>query len=196
MLWGQSLTVASRLRSWNRFVGFLALEENRVVIAEILRSRGNKGEVSARSQTDVAGRLEDLKTASVRLADGTDISVEVESSWPHQGHWVFKFAGVDRIEDADRFAGSEVWIAREDRGELQPGEYFQSDLLGCIVIDRISGDVIGPVTGYEHFGASPLLEVQFQGRPVLVPLVEAICPVIDIANRKILAEIPEGLLDL
>lgn len=172
------------------------MEDDRVVIAEILRSRGNKGEVLGRSQTDVEGRLENLKQALVRLSDGVDVPVEIESSSPYRSEWIFKFVGVNSITEADRFAHSEIWISRSERGELAEGDYFQSDLVGCTVFDRLSGNVIGPVIGWQNFGAAPLLEVSYQGRDVLVPLVDAICPVVDLSGKRILVELPEGLLDL
>ena len=172
------------------------VEEDRVVIAEILRSRGNKGEVLARSQTDVEGRLENLKQGLIRLADGVDVPVEVEASWPHRDDWVFKFVGVNSITEAERFSHSELWIPRGERGELSDGNHFQSDLVGCTLIDRLTGGVIGPVVGCQNFGASPLLEVMYQDREVLVPLVDAICQVVDVPGKKILVELPDGLLDL
>ena len=39
------------------------MDVDRVILAEILRPRGNRGEVLARSLTDVPGRLESLKEA-------------------------------------------------------------------------------------------------------------------------------------
>ena len=172
------------------------MDEDRVVIAAILRSRGNKGEVLARSQTDVPGRLENLREATVRLPDGSDIPVELEAAWPYREDWVFKFAGIDSISDADRLGGADLWIRREDRGSLPEGEYFQSDLIGVRVIDRLTGEQFGFVTGLENYGASPLLEVDVKGRSVLVPFVSAICTEVDLANRVIRVELPEGLLDL
>ena len=56
----------------------------RVVVAEILRPRGNRGELLARSQTDVPGRLESLKQAQVRLVNGSDVPVVISEAWPHK----------------------------------------------------------------------------------------------------------------
>ena len=41
----------------------------------------NRGEVIARSQTDVPGRLETLKQAQAQLADGSDVAGGVERAW-------------------------------------------------------------------------------------------------------------------
>ncbi len=111
------------------------MDSERVVIAEIMRPRGNRGELMVRSQTDVPGRLESLKRAQVQLADGSDIELDVEEAWEHKGDWVVKFAGVDSIDAAERFKGADVWVLRSERASLPEGDFFQSDLIGCSVID-------------------------------------------------------------
>ena len=94
---------------------------NEVVVAEILRPRGIRGELLVRSQTDVQGRLEGLKQARARLADGSDIPVNISEAWPYKQGWVLKFCGVDSIESADRFRGADLWVPLEDRGRLDQG---------------------------------------------------------------------------
>jgi 16S rRNA processing protein RimM len=171
------------------------MDSERVVIAEIMRPRGNRGELMVRSQTDVPGRLENLKRAQVRLADGSDVELDVEETWEHKGDWVVKFAGVDSINAADRFKGADVWVSRSERASLPEGDFFQSDLLGCSVIDA-AGNRLGSVEGWQRFGGPPLLEVSVDGREVLVPFVDAICRKVDLEARAITVDLPEGLLEL
>lgn len=168
----------------------------RVVIAEVLRPRGNRGELLVRSQTDVPGRLERLKRAHVRLAGGGDAAVEIERSWPHDGEWVLKLAGVDSISDAERFRGADIWVPAEQRGLLPQGEFFESDLIGCAVVDAASGTELGTVEGWQECGGPPLMEMKMDGREVLIPFVPAICRDVDLGARTIRVELPEGLLDL
>jgi 16S rRNA processing protein RimM len=174
----------------------LAVNADRVVIADILRARGIRGEVLAKSQTDVPGRLESLEGAQVRLADGSDLRLELESAWEHKGDWVLKFRGIDCIDAAERLRGAELWVSREERGRLAEGEYFQSDLLGCQVVEKGTGEILGIVEGWQQYGGPPLLEVKREGREVLIPFVSAICQDIDLVSRVIRVEMPEGLLDL
>ncbi len=166
-----------------------------MVIAEILRARGNRGEVLAVSQTDVPGRLETLKRANVRLADGADIQVSIERVWRHGEYWVLKFDGVDSIGEAERFRGADIWIPFEERGQLPVGEYFRSDLLGCTVRDS-SGRDVGRVVGFQQHGGPLLLEVDMNGQEVLIPFVPDICRSIDLTAKVIGAALPEGLLEL
>jgi len=172
----------------------------RVVLAEIHRPRGIRGELVARSLTDVPGRLKELKAAWIQLAGGSDLEVALEEAWEHKGDWVLKFAGVDSANDAERFRGADLWVPRSQRAPLPDGEYYESDLMGCRVVD-VSGQVIGTVTGWQHYGGPPLMEVKRAaeaeaGREVLVPFVPAICRRVDLQARTIDVDLPEGLLEL
>ena len=166
-----------------------------VVVAEILRPRGNRGEVVARSQTDVPGRLESLKSAYTRLTDGSDTRVEITAAWPHKNEWVLKFEGVDSIDAAERFRGADLWVPPAERGALAPGEFFQSDLIGCQVVDTATGQAIGFVTGWQQHGGPPLMEVAADKRELLIPFLAPLCSV-NLDERSIRVDVPEGLLDL
>jgi len=173
----------------------------RVVLAELHRPWGIRGEIVARSLTDVPGRLKALKAAWVHFADGSDREVTLEEAWEHKGDWVFKFAGVDSANDAERFRGADLWVPRSQRAPLPDGEFYESDLIGCQVLDSESGQLIGTVTAWHHYGGPPLMEVKRAdeakaGREILVPFVPAICRKVDLEARAIDVALPEGLLDL
>ena len=172
-----------------------------MVLAEVLRPRGNRGEVLIHSHSDVPGRFEQLKTAQARLPDGSDVPVEIENAWVHDGEWVLKFAGVDSISAAERFRGADLWIPAEQRGTLPEGEFFESDLIGCRLVDMHTGAELGSVEGWQACAdpmrvGPPLIQLTVDGREVLIPFVPAICREIDLAARTIRVELPEGLLDL
>jgi 16S rRNA processing protein RimM len=172
------------------------MDDERVVIAEILRERGNIGEVLARSVSDVTGRMEALGQVQLRMPDGSDQALTVEAAWLHKGNWVLKFAGVDSIDAAKRLRGADLWVPRTERGSLPEGEYFQSDLLGCRVLDGKDGRVLGMVETFEQYGGPLLLGVKTETGEVLIPFVPAICVAVDSQNRTITVDLPEGLLDL
>jgi 16S rRNA processing protein RimM len=172
------------------------VDHERVVLAELLRPRGNRGEILARSQTDIPGRLESLKSAQVRLATGEDVAVELETAWNHKGDWVLKLSGVDSINDAERFRSAELWVPLAERAKLPDGEFFQSDLAGCSVVDGATGETLGTVAGFEQYGGPPLMEVILDGRERLIPFVKGIYREVDLERRTIVVDVPEGLLDL
>ena len=166
------------------------------MIAEVLRPRGNRGEVLIKSLSDVPGRFEQLKCAQARLSDGRDVPVEVAAAWVHDGHWVLKFAGVDSIAAAERFRGAEIWVPFEQRGRLPEGHFFESDLIGCALVDAATGSELGKLEAWRQCGGPPLMQSTMSGREVLIPFVPAICREIDLAARTIRVELPAGLLEL
>jgi 16S rRNA processing protein RimM len=164
-----------------------------ISIAVIGRPRGNRGEVTATALSDKPDRFSLLK--QVRLAGGAGGSAcpsfQVEKVWQHDGVLIFKFAGIDSITAAEALRGAEVQVPASERVELDPGEFFHSDLIGCELRDRASGRPLGRVTGVEEYGGPALLEID--GGRFLVPFVKAICTGIHPEKRLIETDLPEGL---
>jgi len=160
------------------------------------RPRGNRGELTAESLSSKPERFQKLREVRLLPANATEAASTqtVEEVWEHSGTLIFKFAGVDSISDAEKLRGAEVQVPLSERVELEPGEYFQSDLIGCEVRERAAGRVIGKVTGFEEYGGPPLLEID--GGRLSIPFVKAICVDIRPAEKLILAELPEGLEEL
>ena len=122
--------------------------------------------------------------------------MEVERTWLHGEHVIFKFKGVDTISDAERLAGADVLIPLEDRPAAEPGEYYRADLLGCEVFDD-EGRLLGVVADWQETGGTPLVEVcSPEGKELLIPFAKSIFTRIDPAAKRIEVNLPEGLLDL
>ncbi len=161
-----------------------------VTIALLGKPRGNRGELTAISFSSDPERFSQLKQV---FLFGEGDSYAVEEVWNHQGILIFKFQGVDSISAAETLAGSEVRIPRSERISPEEGAYFHSDLIGCAVRDQKSGKVVGAVQSVQDFGPSGLLELD---TGLLIPFARAICLRIDLPNREILIDAPEGLLEL
>ena len=161
-----------------------------VAVAILHRARGIRGEVTAESLSSRPERFARLK--EVRLVgEKTSSMHQVEEVWQHGGVLIFKFAGIDSMTDAEKLRGVEVQIPRSERVELEPGEYFHSDVIGCEVRDRVSNRLIGRVTNFEEYGGPPLIEID--GGRLLIPFVKAICVDIRPEAKLIRVDLPEGL---
>jgi len=166
-----------------------------VAVALLGKTRGNRGELTALALSDKPERYRNLHSVFLfgagSCAEG--VRYEVEDTWFHQGVLIFKFHGVDTISDAERLSGAEVRVPVAERVALDPGEYFESDIVGCEVIDRRTGQSLGKVTRLEDGGSSGLLVI---GEGLLVPFARSICVQIDPAAKRIAVDLPEGLLEL
>ena len=164
--------------------------EGWVAIAVLGKTRGNRGELTA---LPLSGKPERFESLEEVFLFGSGARYEVEFTWFHQGTLIFKFRGVDTISDAELLTGAEVRVPLDQRTPLDPGEFFQDDLLGCQVIDRRTGQSLGAVSGWEDGGGSGLLVVN---GGLLIPFARSICVEIDPEARRIAVDLPEGLKDL
>jgi len=169
-------------------------ESDWVTIAIVGKTRGNRGEVTAVALSSKLERYELLTSVTLFTPGGPagGVKYDVEETWFHLGTLVFKFAGVDDISSAELLYGAEVRVPASERVALEEGEFFQSDLIGCDVIDRRTCESLGKVTGWDDGGGSGLLIVG----DLMIPFARRICVEIDPANKRIEVELPEGLKDL
>ena len=166
-----------------------------VAVALLGKTRGNRGELTALALSGKPDRYEALESVFLFGAGFPEegLRYEVETTWFHNGVLIFKFRGVDSIAEAERLSGAEVRVPLTERTPLESGEYFESDLLGCEVVDRRTGESLGRVTRWDEGGSSGLLVV---GEELLIPFARSICVEIDPAAKRIAVDLPEGLKDL
>ena len=162
-----------------------------VAVAQLGKTRGNRGEVTAVALSGKPERYQALQEVFL-FAPGSASGGEkhqIETTWFHGGTLVFKFRGVDTISDAEALYGREVCIPASQRTPLDEGEYFQSDLIGCQVVDRRTGESLGRVTAWDDGGGTGLLVVDGS---LLVPFARSICVEIDPAAQRIAVEFRRG----
>lgn len=129
-----------------------------------------------------------------RLVHEDGRTLTVESSRRHKGsRLLIKFAGVDGRTEAEELRGA-VYVEGARRRALDEGEFWQSDLVGCAVVDA-DGLTLGEVTSVTEGAAQDLLEVDTPRGMRLVPLVEAIVVSVDLEARRITVNPPEGLFE-
>jgi 16S rRNA processing protein RimM len=170
--------------------------EDYISLARVLKTQGRHGEVAVEVHSDVPDRFVEGMRVFALDATGGRRQLEIEELWPHKGHLVLKFKGIESISDAEALLRCELQVPRAERAELEPGWTYVSDLTGCTVFD---GDrEIGTVEGLE-FGAgeAPLLIVQ--GKAKLryeIPFAEAYLTSVDLAAKQIRMKLPEGMLEV
>lgn len=192
-----------------------------VLVARILRARGNKGEVAAEILTDFPERLTKLQEVFLGAPQGNaePRRVVLKSCWLNQNHRsqiVFHFEGINSISEAEKLRAFEVLLPLEQRVNLPVGQYFVSDLVGCSVFETpasrrpvvasspcslaeapaLLGTVRDVQSTGEEMPGTPILVVDTSQGELLIPLAEDICTKIDLRARRIDVILPEGLGDL
>ena len=168
-----------------------------ITLARVLKTQGRRGEVAAKTHSDVPGRFVlGMKLLVLPKSQDSRRELEVEDLWPHKGLLVLKFRGVDSIFDAELLIGSELQVLSTQRADLEPGWNYISDLIGCVVLDQ--SREIGRIEDVQ-FGAgeAPLLMVaNAAGKKFEVPFAEAYLEGVDTAQRQVRMNLPEGMLEI
>ena len=125
-------------------------------------------------------RREDVEIAGCRF-DGDELFVRME--------------GVSSPEEAKRFSGCLLAVGQEDALPAPEGHFYPWEMTGAVVETR-EGRRIGEFVGVEDHAAQPLWIVAHEGRELLVPAVPEIVVDVNVKERRIVIDPPEGLLDL
>ena len=166
-----------------------------ITVAKVTKTQGRIGEVFTALFTDFPERFAERKVLHALAANGERKELKVEDHWPHKDGMVFKFAGVDSMNDAEALLGSELQVPAAERTELEAGAAYISDLVGCAVFDgqREVGRVKEVAFGA---GEAPTLVIGEGQREHLVPFAESFLRKVDVAGKRIEMELPEGLLEV
>ena len=187
-------------------------EESRyVTVARLLRPRGNRGELIAEdlsgknfgAQAQIGQEAEEAAARFfqnglffLRGSNRQRRETAVERAWLHQRRLVLKLRGVDSIDAAEALRNADLQIPRERLGPPPDGGYYLEDLVGCEVRDDEDGRLIGRVEEVLEPGGALLLQVNAEGREVLIPFVNDICVRIAPQEKVIRVRLPAGLENL
>lgn len=168
--------------------------EGWLTLATVLKPRGNKGEVIVDLLTSSIDRLREVPLVSVFASPGhPPREFTIESAWLHQDKAVVKLSGIDSISAAETLKGVDLCIPLSQRRAPRPGEVFFSDLIGCQVFDK-ANLLLGAVRDIYEEGEQAWLVLD--SHDVLIPWVPAFFPVQDLANKRLVSDLPEGLLEV
>jgi len=188
-----------------------------VTLARLLRPQGRRGELLADLLTDFPEQLGNasgvyLVAANAETPTPAASRIVIESQWlptgKNAGRIVLKLAGCDSINDAEHFAHMKLMVPAAERPALDDDTFYVSDLIGSTLFD---GNIpVGEVVDVEFAttpdgrtrlaDAAPLLSVRLidaaaDAEPFLIPFVRAQLLSVDTASRRIVMQLPTGLLD-
>lgn len=160
-------------------------------IATVVGAHGIKGYVKVVSYAEntapfISGRQVYVKTGENRLEAYT-----VRDCRPHGNVLRVAFNDVDSREAAEALVGAELLISRSELPEPEDDSWYWCDLIGLAVYE---GDVyIGRVKHIFATGSNDVLVVRRGKTERLIPVIESIVRQIDLENKTIVVDLPEGL---
>ena len=165
-----------------------------IAIAKIVKSRGLRGELSAEILTDFPERFGETVDVVAVLPDGGRRELKIDGFRFQNDRILLKFAGFDSIETAETLRGAEICVPETEAVALDEGEFYDWELENCAV-ETIEGEKIGIVKELMRTGGTEILVVTGAAKEYLIPFAETICVEVDVENKLIKIDAPEGLLD-
>ena len=161
-------------------------------IGYISNTHALKGELKVRPYTDDAKRFESLKKILVDF-NGKLVSYDIESVRYQKDIVLLKLKTIDSIEEAEKLKNHYIKISRNDAKDLEDGEYFIADLIGCEVYQN---ELLGVLDDIFTAGAGDVYVIKRKGKKdLLLPALKSVIKNVDIVGRRIDVEVPRGLED-
>lgn len=163
-----------------------------VIIGEILKPQGIKGELKVYPLTDNIARYKKLK--KVYISDKQEQSCfSIESVRIDPKGMVFlKLSGIDTPEQAEKYRGCLVKVERAEVPPLKEGWYY-FELEGMKVYEK---DVLlGTLTRVQETGANDIYIVKGHNGEICIPALKSVVKKVDVSGKRMDVNLPPGLLD-
>jgi 16S rRNA processing protein RimM len=168
-----------------------------VVLGEITRAHGVRGEVRVTPLTDDPERFHRLAECVLWDASRDERETRRIVAARHHGEAVvIRLAGCETAEAATALAGKLLALPRTEALPAPPGRFYPWQLEGCRVVTE-DGREVGRVTGIEHGPTQDVWVVRDgAGEERRIPAVPAIVTDVDLSVGRVVISPPEGLLEL
>lgn len=164
-------------------------------LGKIAKKFSFKGEVLIYLDTDEPEQYDKMESVFVEFNKNL-VPFFIENSSIHKGDFLrVKFEDVDSEQDVDELIGCHIYLPLSMLPKLEGNKFYFHEVIGFEVIDERLGN-IGKIVSINDSTAQPLFEIDFQGKEILIPMVDHFIIEVNREEKKILLKTPEGLVDL
>jgi len=120
----------------------------------------------------------------------------IESSSLHKNDFLrVQFEDVDTEAEADTLIGCGIYLPLSMLPKLEGNQFYFHEVIGFDIEDKRLG-VFGKIVSINDSTAQPLFEVVNGSVEILVPMIDQFLVKIDRENKKVIMDLPEGLVEM
>lgn len=149
-----------------------------MLVGEILKPQGIRGEVKIKPFTDAAEEFRAYKRVFLDGKEYKVLSVRIG-----EGSVFLGLKGVPDRNAAELLRGKEVVVLREDAPQPEEGRYYIVDLLESEIVTE-DGERLGVLTNIQQ-ASSDIYTLEQDGKEILFPAVKGVIVHIDLEAKKI-----------
>ena len=157
-----------------------------LLLGEIVRPQGIRGEVKVKHYTDDPYRFEDLETVYLKRA-GAYEPVGVISARVQQDDVFLLLSGVADRNEAEKLRGVQLWVDRAHARDLSEDEVFIADILGAKAYDT-KGNEIGTLKDVLTPGGVDVFVFDTPRGTLMTPALKTVLLTLDADNGRIVLD--------
>ena len=162
-------------------------------IGQIVNTSGLKGILKIKPFTDDIKKFSNLKTIYIKTKNGLT-EFKIEQVRYVKNMVMLKLAGIDTVEEAEKYRNLYIKILRDQEEELEEGSYYVVDILGCKV-NTDANQELGKIVDVFQTGSNDVYVVKDeQGKQILLPAIKEVIKNVDVKNKIITVHLLEGLV--
>ena len=154
----------------------------RLVIGEVLKPQGIRGELKVKTYTDFPEDVKAFGTVYIEDKPYKILSFRVGTD----GAAYMGLRGIPDRNAAELFRGKKLEGEREDAPELEEGQYYIVDIIG-LSCETEEGEILGTVKDISNL-SSDIYTIEKAGKSILFPAVKGVVKKVDIANKKLIVD--------
>lgn len=167
-----------------------------VPLGRVVKPHGVRGELCIKSDADSPSIFGQVPALYLQDGDKAPASFKVRSWREHKEFVLIQLQGVDDRDRAEELRGRTVLVRDEDLPELEDGEHYLYEMMGCRVVLE-DGTPVGVLEEFfETAEQDTWVIIDDQNREILLPAVPEFVLDVDLDAEVIVIAPPEGLLDI
>ena len=164
-------------------------------LGKIAKKFSFKGEVLIYLDTDEPELYENMESVFVEFNNNL-VPFFIESSSLHKNDFLrVQFEDVDNEAEADKIIGCPIYLPLSMLPKLSGNKFYFHEVIGFEIEDKRLG-VFGKIVSINDTSAQPLFEVLNGTVEILVPMIDQFLVKIDRENKKVIMDLPEGLVEM
>lgn len=164
-------------------------------LGKIAKKFSFKGEVLIYLDTDEPELYENMESVFVEYNKNL-VPFFIENSSFHKNDFLrVKFEDIDNEADADGILNHEVYLPLSMLPKLEGNKFYFHEVIGFEIEDKRLG-VFGKIVSINDTSAQPLFEVINGNVEILIPMIDQFLVAIDRENKKVIMDLPEGLVEM
>ena len=170
-------------------------KEDCFYLGKIAKKFSFKGEVLVYLDTDEPELYENMESVFVEFNKNL-VPFFIENSSLHKNDFLrVQFEDVDTEEEADSILNCDVYLPLSMLPKLSGNKFYFHEVIGFEIEDKRLG-VFGKIVSINDTTAQPLFEVLNGEVEMLIPMIDHFLVEIDRENKKVVMDLPEGLVEM